>query len=304
MTGTRLLGVFRLFRFELPFSAGVCVILGQFLALDSIPPLQEIVLGFLSIFFISATALILNDYFDLEIDKINAPHRPLPSGMVTTRDAIVLSFVVAFLGLMAGALLSLTALITIFVVWVVGVLYNWRFKRSGLVGNLMVSFSVGMTFVFGGISVGQPANINVWWFGAIAFLMDLGEEIAADAMDIEGDKLIGSRSLAIVYGRETALTNQRRGIWRTDSGQSGAICLGENPFDLSHSDHDHGHRDPVFDRAFAEPNDQESPSANPRDLSRWTCCGVAVHCASRHRRMGGCRLSDDGSDGRGSGWAR
>ncbi len=217
MTGTRLLGVFRLFRFELPFSAGVCVILGQFLALDSIPPLQEIVLGFLSIFFISATALILNDYFDLEIDKINAPHRPLPSGMVTTRDAIVLSFVVAFLGLMAGALLSLTALITIFVVWVVGVLYNWRFKRSGLVGNLMVSFSVGMTFVFGGISVGQPANINVWWFGAIAFLMDLGEEIAADAMDIEGDKLIGSRSLAIVYGRETAL--------RTSAGVFGALIL-------------------------------------------------------------------------------
>ncbi|MEX2088626.1 MAG: UbiA family prenyltransferase [Bacteroidota bacterium] len=205
MTGTRLLGIFRLFRFELPFSAGVCVVLGQFLALDSIPPLHEIALGFVSIFFISATALILNDHFDLEIDKINAPHRPLPSGMVTKRDVVVLSFVVAFLGMLASAFLGLTALITILVVWIVGVLYNWRFKRSGLMGNLMVSFSVGMTFVFGGISVGQPVNNNVWWFGAIAFLMDLGEEIAADAMDIEGDRIIGSRSLGIVYGRETAL---------------------------------------------------------------------------------------------------
>jgi len=68
-----------------------------------------------------------------------------------------------------------------------GVVHNWRFKRSGLIGNLMVSFSVGMTFVFGGISVEQPGSINVWWFGAIALLMDLGEEIAADAMDIEGE---------------------------------------------------------------------------------------------------------------------
>lgn len=97
-------------------------------------------LGFLSVFFISATALILNDYFDLEIDRINAPQRPLPSGMITPRDVIVLSFVVAFLGLMASALISLTAFITICVVWIVGVLYNWRCKCPGLIGNLMVSF--------------------------------------------------------------------------------------------------------------------------------------------------------------------
>ena len=217
MTRTRLPGFFRLFRFELPFAAGVCVVLGQFLALDAIPPLHEIVLGFVSMFFISATALILNDYFDIEIDRINAPHRPLPSGMVSKRDVLVLSFVVAFLGLMASALISLTALITILVVWVVGVLYNWRFKRSGLIGNLMVSFSVGMTFVFGGISVGQLGNVNVWWFGAVSFMMDLGEEIAADAMDIEGDRIIGSRSLAIVYGRQRAL--------RTSAMVFGALIL-------------------------------------------------------------------------------
>ena len=137
--------------------------------------------------------------------------------MVSKRDVLVLSYVVAFLGLMTSALISPTALITIFVVWMVGVLYNWRYKRSGLAGNLMVSFSVGMTFVFGGISVGQPANINAWWFGAIAFLMDLGEEIAADAMDIEGDRIIGSRSLAIVYGRERSL--------RTSAIVFGALIL-------------------------------------------------------------------------------
>lgn len=205
MTVSKLRGLFSLFRFELPFAAGACVVLGEFLALGSIPPLPEIVLGFLSFFFISATALILNDFFDLEIDKVNAPHRPLPAGIVTKRDVLVLSSVVAGLGFLTSLLLSLAALFTTVVVWIVGFLYNWRFKRSGLIGNLMVSFSVGMTFVFGGIVVGQPANINAWWFGLIALLLDLGEEIAADAMDVEGDKIVGSRSLAIVYGRERAL---------------------------------------------------------------------------------------------------
>ena len=205
MTGSRPQGLFRLFRFELPFAAGVCVVLGQFLALDATPRVPQMVLGFLSFFFISAAALILNDYFDLAIDRVNAPHRPLPAGIVTQRDVVVLSSAVALLGLLASMLISPLAAVTTVVVWIVGFLYNWRFKRYGLIGNLMVSVSVGMTFVFGGITVGYPTHINAWWFGTIAALIDLGEEIAADAMDMEGDRLIGSRSLAIVYGRARAL---------------------------------------------------------------------------------------------------
>ena len=54
----------------------------------------------------------------------------------------------------------------------------------------MVSFSVGMTFVFGGITVGKPFEIIVWFFVIITMLIDLGEEIAVDTMDIEGDRQI------------------------------------------------------------------------------------------------------------------
>jgi geranylgeranylglycerol-phosphate geranylgeranyltransferase len=198
-------GLARLFRFELPLAAGLCVVLGQVLALGATPSLRVAALGFLAIFCISATALILNDYLDLETDRINAPHRPIPSGEVRPQEALVLSMVVACAGLLASAALGRVALVTAAVIWVIGVLYNWRFKRTGFAGNLMVAVSVGMTFVFGGITVGRPLSVYAWWFGAVAFLMDLGEEIAADAMDIEGDRLIGSASLAILYGRAFAL---------------------------------------------------------------------------------------------------
>jgi len=205
MNRTRVVGLIRLVRFELPFSAGVCVVLGEFLAAGAIPSVSDLVLGFLSFFFISATALILNDYFDYEIDRVNAPERPLPAGMVTKQDVLALSIVVALLGMLSSALIGTTALLVVIVVWIVGLAYNWRFKRAGLVGNLMVSFSVGMTFIFGGIVVDHPTDIVVWWFGVVAMLINLGEEIAADALDIEGDKLIGSRSLAIVLGPQKAL---------------------------------------------------------------------------------------------------
>lgn len=205
MNRTKLIGLVRLFRPELPFSAGICVVLGELFALGGIPSLRDLLLGFFSYFFISATALILNDHFDIEIDRINAPHRPLPSGMVTPRDVVILSIVTAALGIGLSAMVSVLATAVAVVIWIVGIAYNWRFKRTGLPGNLMVSVSVGSTFIFGGIVVGHPGDAIVWWFGALAFLVDLGEEIAADAMDMEGDALIGSRSLAIVLGQRTAL---------------------------------------------------------------------------------------------------
>lgn len=205
MLRTKIPGLLRLFRFELPFTAGVCVILGELLALGELPALKEIVLGFLSVFFISATSLILNDYFDIESDKINAPERPLPAGLVTKQDVIWLSFVVTALGFIAGYMISFTALLVVILAWVVGFLYNWRFKKTGLFGNLMVSFSVGMTFIFGGIAVGQPLEKAVWSFGILVFLINLGEEIAADAMDVAGDRQAGSRSLPVLLGHENAL---------------------------------------------------------------------------------------------------
>jgi geranylgeranylglycerol-phosphate geranylgeranyltransferase len=153
MSNPRILGLWRLFRFELPLTAGVCVIIGGLLALGELPTLAEMVSGFFCVFLISAAALILNDYFDLESDRINAPHRPLPAGMVSERDVLLLSGAVTLAGLSIGFLISPAALLLALLVWSVGFLYNWRGKKAGLPGNLMVSFSVSMTFIFGGSKV-------------------------------------------------------------------------------------------------------------------------------------------------------
>ena len=170
----KLSGLFRLFRFELPFTAGICVILGELLALGEIPAFRELTLGFSSVFLISATSLILNDYFDLESDRINAPERPLPSGIVTNREVVLLSIAVTILGFITSFLLSFQTLLVVILAWIVGFLYNWRFKKTGLPGNLMISFSVGMTFIFGGIAVGKPIEVAVWFFGTLSLLINLG----------------------------------------------------------------------------------------------------------------------------------
>jgi geranylgeranylglycerol-phosphate geranylgeranyltransferase len=201
----KLKGLLRLVRFELPFAAGVCVVMGQMFALGAPASVPETAFAFLSVFFVSASILVLNDCLDVETDRINAPDRPIPSGMVTPAEAIPFSVLLMLAGLLLSYFLGAPALACAIVLLTIGFLYNRKYKRSGLPGNLMVSFSVGMTFVYGGVSVDMPFNNLVWFFAAIAALVDLGEEIASDAMDIAGDRLIQSNSFAIRHGRDDAL---------------------------------------------------------------------------------------------------
>ncbi|MCL6493705.1 MAG: UbiA family prenyltransferase [Ignavibacterium sp.] len=198
-------GLFLLVRFELPFSAGVCVVMGQLLALGEFASLSVSVFGFTSVFLISASILVMNDYFDVETDKINAPYRPIPSNIVTPNEALFFSLLLLFAGLLLSYLINVTVLLISIVLAVIGFLYNRYLKKSGLLGNLMVSFSVGMTFIYGGASVGLPFHKMVLFFVLITALIDLGEEIAADAMDMKGDEIINSNSLAIKYSKSVAL---------------------------------------------------------------------------------------------------
>ena len=203
--GRKIKGIYQLFRVELPFAAGICVIAGELLGIGGHISFYQILLGFLSGFFISSSALIFNDYFDIESDKINAPTRPLPSGEVKPSEVILLTIITTAIGLVAALLISLIAFGVGIVFWMIGFLYNWKLKETGLFGNIMVSFSVAITFIFGGIAVGQPWNKIVWFFSFIVFLIDLGEEIGSGAMDEKGDRKRSSKSIAITKGKDYAL---------------------------------------------------------------------------------------------------
>ena len=120
MMNRKIKGIIQLFRPELPFSAGVCVVLGEIVALGAFPSVREALLGFVCGFFISGSALVSNDYFDLEVDKINSPNRPLPSGAVSPSEAIILAAVAMVIGLTASFAISIHALMLSLVFGLVG----------------------------------------------------------------------------------------------------------------------------------------------------------------------------------------
>lgn len=198
-------GLIRLFRPEMAFTAGICVSAGSIISLGSIPSYTILALGFICGFFVSGSTMVLNDYFDYEVDKINAPHRPLPAGFVSKTDTLVLTIFSTVIAFITAYCTNLNTLAICVILWIIGFLYNWKLKETGLLGNLMVSTSVAATFLLGGFITERPLNKIVFIFCLITFLLNLGEEIASDAMDIDGDQKRNSKTIAIQMGKKIAL---------------------------------------------------------------------------------------------------
>ncbi len=202
----KLVAMIELFRPELSAAgAGLSVMIGEGRALQAWPPLHTLALGFAVGFCLSGSALIINDYFDIEVDRVNAPWRPLPSGRLSRREVMALGLATGLAGLAAAWALGPAVLGVGLIVWLMGLLYNWKLKAFGLWGNGIVAASVALTFILGGLAVGRPWNGIVWLLALMAFFFDLAEEMAADAADLEGDRRRASRSVATVSGRQAAL---------------------------------------------------------------------------------------------------
>ncbi|MFP8955763.1 geranylgeranylglycerol-phosphate geranylgeranyltransferase [Natrialbaceae archaeon A-CW3] len=158
---------------------------------------------------VGATALAvgagnaINDYFDREIDQINQPQRAIPRGAVSPRGALVFS-IALFLGAVSLALTLPVAAITIAAINLVAlVTYTEYFKGLPGVGNALVAYLVGSTFLFGGAAVGDLWTAFVLFL--LAAIATLTREIIKDVEDIEGDREEGLNTLPIAIGERRSL---------------------------------------------------------------------------------------------------
>ncbi|MFD1641486.1 geranylgeranylglycerol-phosphate geranylgeranyltransferase [Halohasta litorea] len=145
----------------------------------------------------------INDYFDREIDAINQPERPIPRGDISARGALWYSLLLFAIATGAALLLPTAAIVIALFNFVALVAYTELFKGLPGVGNVLVGYLTGSTFLFGGAAVGEP-------FGAVALfglaaIATLTREIVKDVEDIDGDREEGLRTLPIVIGERRAL---------------------------------------------------------------------------------------------------
>ena len=156
--------------------------------------------------YVSIAALLLlsagnaiNDYFDYQIDLINKPNRPLPSGRIPRKNALVFTVILMAIGIGLGVLINIYAVGIAILVSVLLVSYAIWLKRTPLIGNLVVGSLTGITFISGGVAVGTVHGTIVP--AVFAFLFTTAREIVKDLEDIKGDQKQNIRTLAILNTR-------------------------------------------------------------------------------------------------------
>ncbi|MEB3756666.1 MAG: UbiA family prenyltransferase [Desulfurococcales archaeon] len=161
--------------------------------------LIRLVSGFIVGFSFCAVSMIVNDIYDVEIDRANKLDRPLVTGKATISGAYKLSILLGIIGLIFSAITGLLTFIVAIFSIAVGVYYNAKGKKLGFPGNVMVAYNIGIPILYGALIVEKLTwTIMVYWL--MVFLTGLGREIVKDIADIEGDKIKGVESLPITHG--------------------------------------------------------------------------------------------------------
>jgi len=167
--------------------AALAVLSSAFIAsgMDIFTLWEPVFLASLVVFLFTGGGNALNDYVDREIDRKNHPERPLPSGKIRPETALYIGMVSLALPLVIGFFINLESLLIIFMAEALMVSYEFRYKKRGLPGNVEISLLVGMLFLFGGASAGNPGRTVI--FSLMAALATFGREIVKDIEDMEGD---------------------------------------------------------------------------------------------------------------------
>ena len=205
--------------------------LAYYSAVDVFPSSGAFYSFVMSLIFIVAGGYVINDYFDVETDKLNKPDKTLIPDVFSQKEAKSFYIILTFIGLVLGLVSSIMVLnVKFYMLFAVIVLitcllysYSSTYKRKLLLGNLLVSFliavAVFLPYLFEilylsdnllMLSICKDLAKNVVYFvliyTAFAFLLTFIREIIKDMEDVDGDGRTHCRTMPVVYGLNVTKT--------------------------------------------------------------------------------------------------
>jgi len=150
----------------------------------------------------------LNQIYDLDIDRINKPKRPLPEGRLTMREAWSFTWAMYAFALLLAWLVAPAGRHECFWIVLIATIITFlysvppaRTKRLGIWANVTIAIPRGVLLKVAGWSAVKTVMApEPWYIGAIFGLFLLGASTTKDFADMEGDARGGCRTLPIIYG--------------------------------------------------------------------------------------------------------
>jgi geranylgeranylglycerol-phosphate geranylgeranyltransferase len=195
-------GLFKITRPANAAVSGLTAIIAYLIATGTVIP--PAILLFIVVTLITAAGNVINDYFDAEIDRINRPERPIPSGIVTPPAARCFAITLFLAGILAALFTPVLCLSITVINTVILFLYAAKLKGIPVIGNAAVAYLAASIFLFGGAFAGGDALVQMLPLAAITFLATMVREILKDAEDTEGDAAGGADTLPLRIGIRSA----------------------------------------------------------------------------------------------------
>lgn len=167
-----------------------------------------LILAALAAAFSAAFGNVINDYYDIEADRISHPHRPLPSGRVTKNLALAFAILLGISSLVIAFCVSLAIGGVVALALAMLFLYPFKVKNTFL-SNSLVALLCSLAFLAGGV---VTRNSLAVFPGAFAFFFHYAREIVKDVLDLQGDRTSKRRSLALTVGPDRALKFAANGL--------------------------------------------------------------------------------------------
>lgn len=196
-------GYLRLMRIHNCLMAFFSIIVTSFFASRSFPIKPRVLLGAIMTLFIMGGGNALNDYFDDKIDRLNKPHRPIPSGLITRNKALVFSTALFFIGVGLSFSLNLLAMSIAIVNTCLLIVYARYSKTMFFAANVLIALMTSSVFIFSG-AILHRINLNMIVLASSAFFVMMSREILKDIEDIHGDSRSGALTLPIKLGVKRA----------------------------------------------------------------------------------------------------
>lgn len=184
--------------------AGLTALIGYLIATGTLTPPSLLLAVVVAL--ITAGGNVINDVFDVEIDRINRPDRPIPAGAISLAGARVYAAALFVGGIVIATLTTPLCLAIALVNSSVLIAYAVRLKRTPVLGNVAVAYLTGSVFLFGGAFAGIEGLVRNLSLAAITFLATVARELLKDAEDVDGDAAGGARTLPMIAGvRKTGI---------------------------------------------------------------------------------------------------
>lgn len=203
----RLFFLLKLIRLHNCLLAGIGVWLGGYLTAAYIHD-YKLTLAALAAALVCGAGNAVNDFLDIEADKINHPLRPLPRGDLPLYIAILIAAAFNIAALVLAALINWAVLGVVFIAIIVLLAYNFSLKKMPLWGNLAVSVLGGLTFLAGALVYGHTEILALpgpLVPAIFAFLFHFGRELIKDIQDRRGDSRANFRTLPMIAKRRNII---------------------------------------------------------------------------------------------------